>query len=103
MLSITECTFLFVLLNLLLSPKLGNRLENSLFKRLKNAFSESIVSNSPTILIVLIVITLILELIKNLSNFNNLDFLSTVPIDILRILGIFLSVYGVILIGIEKN
>ena len=51
---ITECKFRFVLLNLVLSPNFGNSFEYSLLNKLKNAFSESIVRSSPTILIVII-------------------------------------------------
>lgn len=53
--------------------------------------------------IALIIITLTLQLGKKLFELNGSDFLSITPIDILRILGIFLSVYAVIWIGVEKH
>ena len=52
--------------------------------------------------IALIIITLSLYLGKTLMGFNGSYFLSIAPIDILRILGIFLSIYAVIWVGVEK-
>lgn len=52
--------------------------------------------------IALIIITLALQLVKKLLELNGSDFLSIAPIDILRILGIFLSVYALVWIGVEK-
>jgi len=50
----------------------------------------------------LVAITLTLQLIKWLLEFDGSDFLSMAPVDILRITGIFLSVYAVIWIAVEK-
>ncbi|MGH4139945.1 permease prefix domain 1-containing protein [Clostridium sp.] len=52
--------------------------------------------------IALIIITLSLQLGKTLIGFNGSYFLSMASIDILRILGIFLSIYAIIWVGIEK-
>ncbi|NFD76579.1 hypothetical protein FC826_04565 [Clostridium botulinum] len=53
-------------------------------------------------IIALIMITLTLQILKILSELGGSDFSSIAPIDILRILGIFLSAYALIWIGIEK-
>lgn len=53
-------------------------------------------------IIALIMITLTLQVLKILSELSGSNFSSIAPIDILRILGIFLSAYSLIWIGIEK-
>jgi hypothetical protein len=53
-------------------------------------------------IITLIIITLILQLGKKVLELNGLDFLSIAHIDILRIIGIVLSVYALIWMGVEK-
>ncbi|EDU36455.1 MAG: hypothetical protein E7210_00030 [Clostridium lundense] len=53
-------------------------------------------------IIALIMITLTLQVLKMLSELGGSYFSSIAPIDILRILGIFLSAYGLIWIGVEK-
>ncbi len=52
--------------------------------------------------IALTLITISLYLLKNILELNGLNFTSIAPIDILRILGIFFSAYGLIWLGIEK-
>lgn len=52
--------------------------------------------------IALIIITLILQLGKKVLELNGLDFLSISQIDILRIIGMILSVYALIWVGVEK-
>lgn len=52
--------------------------------------------------IALITITLTLQLAKKLLELNGSDFLAIAPIDILRILGVFLTVYAIIWMGVEK-
>jgi len=80
---ITECKFRLVLLNLVLSPNFGNNFEYSLLNKLKNAFSESIVRSSPTILIVIIslsqsLLSLILRLFLILIGIISLYISSTI-------------------------
>ncbi|WP_256972881.1 permease prefix domain 1-containing protein [Clostridium botulinum] len=53
-------------------------------------------------IIALIMITLTLQILKMLSELGGSDFSSIAPIDILRIIGIFLSAYALIWIGIEN-
>lgn len=53
-------------------------------------------------IIALIIGTLIFQSLKTLLELNGINFSSIAPIDILRILGIFLLVYGVIWIAVEK-
>jgi len=52
--SMIACRFLRVRLNLVLSQNLGNRSARFFLQKLNQAFSESIDSNSPTILMVMI-------------------------------------------------
>jgi len=61
--SITACRFLRVLLNLVLSQNLGNRSLIFFLQKPNQALSESIVSNSPTIHMVIISLSLITELL----------------------------------------
>ncbi|MDS1002346.1 permease prefix domain 1-containing protein [Clostridium sporogenes] len=53
-------------------------------------------------IIALILITLSLQVLKHMSELAGSNFAAIAPIDIIRILGIILLVYGVIWIGIEK-
>lgn len=63
--------------------------------------------HSPTIdwfhIIMLVLCTIGLQVLKIIfEKFNDINLAAIAPIDILRILGIFASIYGVIWLGIEK-
>ncbi|EJO5347268.1 NfeD family protein [Clostridium botulinum] len=53
-------------------------------------------------IVALILATLTLQLLKHLSELDGTNFAAIAPIDIIRILGIFLLLYGVIWLAVEK-
>ena len=93
---ITECKFRLVLLNLVLSPNFGNSFEYSLLNKLKNAFSESIVRNSPTILIVILLqVVLKSPIDKFLMSANAPDFMKGLGVGLISIFFVLGLLYWV--------